>query len=63
MPLCNGTDTGCVGSIDNITGRCLIELQPRKAAEVSVRRSSRYFSGTPLDFRLRLKLLRCAARV
>jgi hypothetical protein len=21
MPLCNGTDTGCVGSIDNITGR------------------------------------------
>jgi hypothetical protein len=21
MPLCNGTDTGCVRSIDNITGR------------------------------------------
>jgi hypothetical protein len=21
MPLCNGTDTGCVSSIDNITGR------------------------------------------
>ena len=21
MPLCNGTDTGCVSSMDNITGR------------------------------------------
>ena len=21
MPLCNGTDTGCVSSIDNIAGR------------------------------------------
>ena len=21
MPLCNGTDTGCVNPIDNITGR------------------------------------------
>ena len=21
MPLCNGTDTGCVSSIDHITGR------------------------------------------
>jgi hypothetical protein len=21
MPICNGTDTGCVSSIDNITGR------------------------------------------
>jgi len=21
MPLCNGTDTGCASSIDNITGR------------------------------------------
>jgi hypothetical protein len=21
MPLCNGTDTGCVSPIDNITGR------------------------------------------